>query len=158
MAKFTLDINDKDYEVEAAPGTSLLWVLREHLGLTGTKYGCGIAQCGVCTIHIDRAPAKACIVQVDAVAGGQKIRTIEGLSENGGHPVQKAWIEAQAPQCGYCHPGQIMQAVALLETNPKPSRDEIKSYMNGVLCRCGTYLRILRAIEMAANAEANLES
>ncbi|UCE69801.1 MAG: (2Fe-2S)-binding protein [Flavobacteriaceae bacterium] len=158
MAKFTLDVNDKEYEVEASPGTSLLWILREHLGLTGTKYGCGIAQCGVCTIHIDQSPAKACVIQVDAVADGQKIRTIEGLSENRDHPVQKAWIEAQAPQCGYCHPGQIMQAVALLEANPNPTRDEIKSYMNGVLCRCGTYLRILRAVEMAAGIETNPES
>ena len=158
MAKFTLDVNDAELEVDAAPGTSLLWVLREHLGLTGTKYGCGIAQCGVCTIHIDSSPAKACVLQVDAVANGQKIRTIEGLSENGDHPVQKAWIEAQAPQCGYCHPGQIMQAVALLEANPSPTRDEIKSYMNGVLCRCGTYLRILKAVEMAATSETNLET
>ena len=158
MAKFTLDVNDAELVVDVAPGTSLLWVLREHLGLTGTKYGCGIAQCGVCTIHIDSSPAKACVLQVDAVANGQKIRTIEGLSENGDHPVQKAWIEAQAPQCGYCHPGQIMQAVALLETNPNPTREEIKSYMNGVLCRCGTYLRILKAVEMAAGKETNLES
>jgi isoquinoline 1-oxidoreductase alpha subunit len=158
MAKFTLDVNDKEYEVEASPGTSLLWILREHLGLTGTKYGCGIAQCGVCTIHIDQSPVKACVIAVDAVANGQKIRTIEGLSEDRDHPVQKAWIDVQAPQCGYCHPGQIMQAVALLETNPNPSRDEIKSYMNGVLCRCGTYLRILKAVEMAAGIETNLES
>jgi isoquinoline 1-oxidoreductase alpha subunit len=158
MAKFKLVVNDKAHEVDATPGTSLLWVLREHLGLTGTKYGCGIAQCGVCTIHIDGSPAKACVIQVDDVANGQNIRTIEGLSENRDHPVQKAWIEAQAPQCGYCHPGQIMQAVALLETNPNPSREEIKSYMNGVLCRCGTYLRILRAVEKAAGIETNPES
>ncbi len=153
MAKFSLDINEEKYEVDVAPGTSFLWVLREHLGLTGTKYGCGIAQCGVCTIHVDGSPAKACVLTVDAVAGGQKIRTIEGLSANQDHPVQKAWIRAQAPQCGYCHPGQIMQAVALLENNPNPTREEIKSYMNGVLCRCGTYLRILEAIEMAAGKE-----
>jgi len=158
MATYTLDINNREYEVSVSPGTSLLWVLREHLGLTGTKYGCGIAQCGVCTIHIDGSPAKACVIQVDAVANGQKIRTIEGLSENRDHPVQKAWIETQAPQCGYCHPGQIMQAVALLETNPNPTREEIKSYMNGVLCRCGTYLRILKAVEMAAGKQTNLES
>ena len=158
MATYTLDVNNREYEVSVSPGTSLLWVLREHLGLTGTKYGCGIAQCGVCTIHIDGSPAKACVIQVDAVANGQKIRTIEGLSENRDHPVQKAWIETQAPQCGYCHPGQIMQAVALLETNPNPTREEIKSYMNGVLCRCGTYLRILKAVEMAAGKQTNVES
>lgn len=158
MAKFTLHVNDAEHQVDVAPGTSLLWVLREHLGLTGTKYGCGIAQCGICTIHLDGSPARACVVQVDAVANGQKIRTIEGLSENREHPVQKAWIAAQAPQCGYCHPGQIMQAVALLETNPNPTREEIKSYMNGVLCRCGTYLRILKAVEMAAESTPKPES
>ncbi|MEG3656614.1 (2Fe-2S)-binding protein [Arenibacter palladensis] len=151
MANFTLDINNRRYEVEVASGTSLLWVLREHLGLTGTKYGCGIAQCGSCTIHINNKPMKACVLQVDDFANGQKIKTIEGLSEKGDHPVQMAWIEAQAPQCGYCHSGQIMQAVALLEENPNPTREEIKMYMNGILCRCGTYLRILKAIELASN-------
>lgn len=149
MATYSLNINGTSHEVDVAPGTSLLWVLREHLGLTGTKYGCGIAQCGTCTIHVDGNPVRACILQVDTMAKGQKIKTIEGLSEKGDHPVQQAWIAAQAPQCGYCQSGQIMQAVALLETNPNPSRDEIKSYMNGVLCRCGTYLRILEAIEIA---------
>ncbi len=150
MATFTLDINNTTYEVEAAEGTSLLWVLREHLGLTGTKYGCGIAQCGACTIHVDRKPMKACMLKVDSFANGQKIKTIEGLSENGDHSIQQAWIEAQAPQCGYCQSGQIMQAVALLEEDPSPTREKIKSYMNGVLCRCGTYLRIIKAIELAA--------
>lgn len=149
MATYSLNINGTSQEVDVAPGTSLLWVLREHLGLTGTKYGCGIAQCGTCTIHVDGNPVRACILQVDAMANGQQIKTIEGLSEKGDHPMQQAWIAAQAPQCGYCQSGQIMQAVALLETNPNPSRDEIKSYMNGILCRCGTYLRILKAIEMA---------
>ncbi|MGB5171186.1 (2Fe-2S)-binding protein [Eudoraea sp.] len=150
MPLYTLNINDIPYEVEVSPGTSLLWVLREHLGLTGTKYSCGIAQCGSCTIHIDGKPMKACILTVDSFAGGQKIKTIEGLSEKGDHPVQKAWIKAQAPQCGYCQSGQIMQAVALLEENPKPTREEIKSYMNGILCRCGTYMRIVEAIEIAS--------
>ena len=150
MEKFTLAINGETYEVETAADTSLLWVLREHLGLTGTKYGCGIAQCGACTIHIDKKPMKACMLKVGTVANGQKITTIEGLSENGDHPVQEAWIQAQAPQCGYCQSGQIMQAVALLEEEPTPSREKIKSYMNGVLCRCGTYLRIIKAIELAA--------
>jgi len=149
MATYSLNINGTSHEVDVAPGTTLLWVLREHLGLTGTKYGCGIAQCGTCTIHVDGNPARACILQVDTMTNGQQIKTIEGLSEKGDHPVQQAWIEAQAPQCGYCQSGQIMQAAALLETNPNPSREEIKSYMNGVLCRCGTYLRILKAIEMA---------
>ena len=158
MATFTLDVNGTKHEVDVAPGTSLLWVLREHLGLTGTKYGCGIALCGVCTIHLDKKPARACVLTVDTVSSGQQIRTIEGLSQDRDHPVQQAWIEAQAPQCGYCHPGQIMQAVALLEENPNPTREEIKRYMNGVLCRCGTYMRILDAVERAAGMETNLKT
>ncbi len=152
MATYTLNINNQDHEVDVTEGTSLLWVLREHLGFTGTKYSCGIAQCGTCTIHVDGNPVRACVLQVQNMADGQKITTIEGLSENGGHPLQKAWIEAQAPQCGYCQPGQIMQAAALLEQNPSPSREEIKSYMNGVLCRCGTYMRIIEAIELASES------
>ena len=158
MATFTLQINQKGYEVDVPPGTSLLWILREHLGLTGTKYGCGIAQCGTCTVHVDNAPARACILRVEDISQGQEIRTIEGLDPEGQHPLQKAWIEAQAPQCGYCQPGQIMQAAALLASNPSPNRDEIKSYMNGVLCRCGTYLRILKAIELAAGTELQNET
>jgi isoquinoline 1-oxidoreductase alpha subunit len=153
MASYTLTVNAQTYNVEVDKGTSLLWVIREHLGLTGTKYGCGIAQCGACTIHIDGNPMKACVLSVEDFSNGEKIKTIEGLSENGDHPVQKAWVEAQAPQCGYCHSGQIMQAVALLENNPTPSRDEIKSYMNGNLCRCGTYLRIIKAVELAAESK-----
>lgn len=152
MASFTLDINTKKHTVYVPEGTSLLWVLREHLGLTGTKYSCGIAQCGACIIHVDNLPMKACVLPIDNFSDGQKIRTIEGLSENGDHPVQKAWIEAQAPQCGYCQSGQIMQAVALLEENPNPSREEIKNYMNDVLCRCGTYLRIIKAVEIASKS------
>jgi len=148
MANYSLNINGTSYEVDVVQGTSLLWVLREHLGLTGTKYGCGIAQCGSCTIHLDGNPVRACVLNVDNVANGQQIKTIEGLSEKGDHPLQQAWIKAQVPQCGYCQSGQLMQAAALLENNPNPSRDEIKSHMNGVLCRCGTYLRILEAIEM----------
>lgn len=158
MAKFTLRINQKGYDVDVPPGTSLLWVLREHLGLTGTKYGCGIAQCGTCTIHVDNAPARACILRVEDISKGQEIKTIEGLDPEGKHPLQRAWIEAQAPQCGYCQPGQIMQAAALLASNPSPNREEIKSYMNGVLCRCGTYLRILKAIELAAGSEPQNET
>ena len=151
MPKYALNINDSIHEVEVSQGTSLLWVLREYLGLTGTKYSCGIAQCGTCTIHIDSNPMKACILSVENFADGQKIRTIEGLSETGDHPIQKAWVEAQAPQCGYCQSGQIMQAVALLENNPNPTREEIKNYMKGILCRCGTYMRVLSAIEKASD-------
>lgn len=150
MATYTLDINNKKYNVEVTKGTSLLWVLREHLGLTGTKYGCGIAQCGSCTIHIDGSPTKACTFQVDSLVDGQKITTIEGLSIDGSHPLQRAWIETQAPQCGYCQSGQIMQAVSLLDENSNPSREEIKAHMNGNLCRCGTYMRVVKAIELAS--------
>jgi len=150
MATFNLHLNNETHEVYMAEGTSLLWVLREHLGFTGTKYSCGIGQCGACTIHVDNKPVKSCILKVDDVADGQKLTTIEGLSEMGDHPVQKAWVEAQVPQCGYCQSGQIMQAVSLLEENPNPTRQEIKTYMNGVLCRCGTYQRIIEAIELAS--------
>lgn len=145
----TLEINGKKRTVEADGNTSLLWVLREHLGLTGTKYGCGKALCGSCTIHMDGNPIRACITPL-SVAEGRKITTIEGLSEDGTHPLQLAWIDAQVPQCGYCQSGQIMQAAALLEKNKQPSRDEIISYMNGNLCRCGTYMRIIKAIEQVA--------
>jgi isoquinoline 1-oxidoreductase alpha subunit len=158
MPAYTLNINGSTHNVDVAEGTSLLWVLREHLGLTGTKYGCGIALCGSCVIHVDSNPARACVLQVEALAQGQQITTIEGLSETGDHPVQKAWIEAQAPQCGYCQSGQIMQAVALLESNPNPNREEIKSYMNSVLCRCGTYMRIIRAIEIAAENQSSIDT
>lgn len=150
MKDYTITINGKKHDIGAMEGTSLLWVLREHLGLMGTKYGCGIAQCGACTIHLDGKPARSCTLSIDAIRSGQQITTIEGLSENGDHPVQNAWIEAQAPQCGYCQSGQIMQAVALLEENTTPTRDEIKAYMNGNLCRCGTYMRIIKAIEIAS--------
>lgn len=153
MATYTLNINSKEYQVAVAEGTSLLWVLREDLGLTGTKYGCGIAQCGSCTIHVDGSPTKACTTMVDSLTPEQRITTIEGLSEKGDHPLQKAWVKAQAPQCGYCQSGQIMQAAALLEENPSPNTEEIKSYMNGILCRCGTYLRIVKAIELASEEE-----
>lgn len=150
MAKYSLNINSNRVDVEVTEGTSLLWVLREHLGYTGTKYGCGIAQCGACTVHIDGNPMRACIVNVDGVSAGQEITTIEGLSDDGSHPLQKAWVQTQAPQCGYCQSGQLMQAAALIQKNPTPSRDEIKAHMNGILCRCGTYLRIIKAIELAS--------
>ncbi|MBT8307005.1 MAG: (2Fe-2S)-binding protein [Maribacter sp.] len=154
MPTYTLDINNTKVAVEVAQGTSLLWVLREHLGLTGTKYSCGIGQCGTCTIHLDDTPVRACMLQVENFAKGQKIKTIEGLSEKGDHPLQKAWIEVQAPQCGYCQPGQIMQAAALLDKNPTPNREEIKSHMNSILCRCGTYLRVIKAIELASEMKS----
>lgn len=154
MAKYALDINNERYEVEVAGDTPLLWVLREHLGLTGTKYGCGIAQCGACTVHIDEKPVKSCMIPIQSLSNGGKITTIEGLSQEGNHPIQQAWIDAQVPQCGYCQSGQIMQAVALLKEDPQPSREKIKSHMNGVLCRCGTYLRILRALESVVEKNA----
>ena len=157
MPNYSLNINNSIHQVDVAEGTSLLWVLREHLGLTGTKYSCGIAQCGSCTIHVDSRPMKACILTVESFANGQQIRTIEGLSESGDHPVQKAWIEAQVPQCGYCQTGQIMQAVALLDENPNPGREEIKNYMNGVLCRCGTYMRIMKAIVLASENQISYQ-
>jgi isoquinoline 1-oxidoreductase alpha subunit len=144
---FTL--NGKKVQVETPEDSTLLWALREHLQLMGTKFGCGIGQCGVCTVHLDGAPVRACTTPVSGAAG-KSVTTIEGLSEDGSHPLQKAWVEAQAPQCGYCQPGQIMQAAALLQKNPKPSREEIKKHMNDVICRCGTYLRIIKAIEMAS--------
>lgn len=154
MPVYSLDINGTTYKVDIAEDTSLLWVLREHLGLTGTKYGCGIAQCGTCTIHVDGNPVRACILKVANFTKGQKIKTIEGLSKTTDHPLQKAWIAAQAPQCGYCQSGQIMQAASLLEKNPNPTREEIKNYMNGVLCRCGTYLRVIEAIELASEMKS----
>lgn len=150
MASYSLTINNKTYNVEIKGETTLLWVLREHLGLTGTKYSCGIALCGSCTVHLDGRPVRSCTMPLSALKKDQKITTIEGLSQYGDHKIQKAWIEAQAPQCGYCQSGQIMQAAALLAENPNPTREEIKTYMNGNLCRCGTYLRIVRAIEIAA--------
>ncbi|MCE2613681.1 (2Fe-2S)-binding protein [Flavobacteriaceae bacterium D16] len=150
MPTYSLRINTEIYEVTVPEGTPLLWVLREHLELTGTKYSCGIAQCGTCTIHVDGRPAKACVLPIEGVANGEEIKTIEGLSESADHPVQKAWIEEQVPQCGYCQSGQIMQAAALLKQNPNPSREEIKRYMSPVMCRCGTYIRILKAIERAS--------
>ncbi len=155
MESYTLKINGRDQEVQASGNALLLWVIREQLGLTGTKYGCGISQCGACTIHLDGMPARACSLNVESVSKGQEIVTIEGLSENGDHPVQRSWIKEQVPQCGYCQSGQIMQAVALLRQNPSPTRDEIKAYMNGNLCRCGTYMRIVRAIEDASESVKN---
>ena len=153
MAKITLRINQQQHVVDVVPGTPLMWVIRENLGLTGTKYGCGIGQCGACTVHIDGTPVRSCTIAADALTKEQEVTTIEGLSPDGSHPLQQTWVEVQAPQCGYCQSGQIMQAAALLEKNPAPSRKEIMEHMNGNLCRCGTYLRIVKAIEMAASGQ-----
>ena len=147
------ELNGSRTVLENQPNTALLWVLREHLKLTGTKFGCGSGLCGACTVHLDGQPMRACITPISAVAG-KSVTTIEGLSKDQSHPLQKAWIETQVPQCGYCQSGQIMQAAALLESNKNPSREEIIAYMNGNICRCGTYLRIMRAIKIAAT-EAN---
>ena len=143
------ELNGTRTALEQSPQTALLWVLREHLKLTGTKFGCGSGLCGACTVHLDGQPMRACITPISAVAG-KSVTTIEGLSKEQSHPLQKAWIKTQVPQCGYCQSGQIMQAAALLESNKNPSREEIVAYMNGNICRCGTYLRIIRAIKIAA--------
>jgi isoquinoline 1-oxidoreductase subunit alpha len=145
----TLSVNGKTYQVNAAPDTPLLWVIREHLQLTGTKFGCGVAQCGACTVHIDGSPTRSCQVPLSAAAG-KKITAIEGLHPQGQHPLQVAWIAEQVPQCGYCQSGQIMQAAALLARNPNPTDEEIVSHMSGNICRCATYLRIKRAIKRAS--------
>ena len=143
------ELNGSRTTLEQQPHTALLWVLREHLKQTGTKFGCGSGLCGACTVHLDGRPMRACITPISAVAG-KSVTTIEGLSKDQSHPLQKAWIETQVPQCGYCQSGQIMQAAALLESNKNPSQEEIIAYMNGNICRCGTYLRIIRAIKIAA--------
>lgn len=149
MASFNLNINGKEMQVDVDPTTPMLWVLREHLSLVGTKYGCGIAQCGACTVHLNGTAVRSCQLPVSSV-GEQEITTIEGLSGNGDHPVQKAWLEVDVPQCGYCQAGQIMNAAAFLKSNPNPSDAEIDSAMNGNICRCGTYVRIKKAIKIAA--------
>lgn len=149
MAQYTLNINGKSQQVDVDPNTPVLWVLRDHLNLVGTKFGCGIAQCGACTVHLDGIAVRSCSLPISS-AEGAKITTIEGLSENGDHPLQQAWIEHDVPQCGYCQAGQIMNAAALLKDNPNPSDEEIENAMNGNICRCGTYLRIKAAIKTAA--------
>ncbi|WP_421801356.1 (2Fe-2S)-binding protein [Flagellimonas sp.] len=153
MANFNLNINGKAVSVDVEPSTPLLWVLRDHLNLVGTKYGCGIAQCGACTVHLDGTATRSCMLTVSMV-GKSEITTIEGLSENGDHPVQKAWLEVDVPQCGYCQAGQIMTASALLQKNPNPTDEEIEMAMNGNICRCGTYLRIKRAVKLASESNA----
>ena len=144
-----LNVNGVVREVDAEPDTPLLWVLREQIGLTGTKYGCGIAQCGACTVHVDGAAVRACSVPLSAVEPGQKIVTIEGLAPGAGHPVQKAWAELDVPQCGFCQPGMIMASAALLAQNPRPSEAEIRREITNI-CRCGTYNRVLAGIKLAA--------
>ena len=151
MAKFSLNVNGKVRQVSVDPNTPVLWVLRDHLDLPGTKYGCGVAQCGACTVHVNGNAVRSCQLPVSAVAN-QEITTIEGLSAKGDHPVQKAWLEHDVAQCGYCQAGQIMSAVALLKNNPKPTDDDINAFMSGNICRCGTYARIKAAILEAAKS------
>ena len=142
-------VNDKPVSLDVPDGTRLLWVLREHLKLMGTKYGCGVAQCGACMVHVDGAPAFSCQVPIETLRG-KSVTTIEGLSPDGRHAVQRAWLVERVPQCGYCQSGQIMNAAALLARNPRPTRAEIVDHMSANLCRCGTYQRIVRAIERAS--------
>jgi isoquinoline 1-oxidoreductase subunit alpha len=153
VSKFTLQVNGKSADVDVAPETPLLWVLRDHLDLVGTKFGCGIGQCGACTIHLDGQPARGCLTPVSAV-GSSAITTIEGLSSDGTHPLQKAWCDLDVAQCGYCQAGQLMSAAALLARNPNPSDGDIDDAMSGNLCRCATYFRIRAAIHQAAGREA----
>ncbi len=148
--KIAFTLNGKVVELEAPENANLLWTLRDRLKLTGTKYACGIAQCGACTVHLDGKPVRSCTMPLK-VASGREITTIEGLkSEEGLHPLQEAWIEAQVPQCGYCQSGQIMQAAALLSEHDSPTHEEITDYMNGILCRCGAYMRVRKAIKLAS--------
>jgi isoquinoline 1-oxidoreductase alpha subunit len=147
-----LNVNGRPMNYEAEPDTPLLWVIREQLGLTGTKYGCGVAQCGACTVHIDGEPVRSCVLPAAAVQPGQKITTIEGLSPDGNHPVQRAWVALDVPQCGYCQSGMIMAAAALLKDKPRPTDADIDAAMTNI-CRCGTYNRVRAAIKVAAGAE-----
>ena len=149
MAKFNLKINGTTQKVDVDPTTPMLWVLRDHLNMQGTKYGCGVAACGACTVHLDGNAVRSCQLPVSSVKK-QAITTIEGLSENGDHPVQKAWLDLDVAQCGYCQTGQIMSAAALLKSNPNPSDEDIENFMTGNICRCGTYTRIKAAIKVAA--------
>lgn len=149
MAKYNLKINGKARQVDVDPSTPMLWVLRDSLNMVGTKFGCGMAQCGACTIHLDGNAVRSCVLPVSAI-GKSAITTIEGLSEKGDHPVQKAWLEHDVAQCGYCQTGQIMTATALLKNNPNPTDADIDAAMSGNICRCGTYLRIKDAIKSAA--------
>ncbi|THD69819.1 (2Fe-2S)-binding protein [Robertkochia marina] len=149
MPTYTLNVNGNALSVEADSDTPVLWVLRDHANLVGTKFGCGIGQCGACTIHLDGAATRSCLLTVDQVKDA-RITTIEGLSEHGDHPVQQAWKEVDVPQCGYCQAGQIMTASAFLSENPNPSEEEIRSAMHGNICRCAAYNRIEKAVKLAA--------
>ncbi|MFT6856276.1 MAG: isoquinoline 1-oxidoreductase alpha subunit [Cyclobacteriaceae bacterium] len=149
MAAYNIKVNGKKHQLDVESDTPILWVLRDHLKLVGTKYGCGIAQCGACTIHANGTAVRSCSIPISAV-GEMELTTIEGLSEKGDHPVQKAWLEHDVPQCGYCQSGQIMNASAFLQQNPNPTKKEIAVAMNGNICRCGTYTRINKAVETAA--------
>lgn len=153
MSRMSLFVNGKTHEIDVSPETPLLWALRDTLGLTGTKFGCGMGLCGACTVHLEGAAVRSCQTPVGSV-GSKKITTIEGLSTDRSHPVQKAWIAEQVPQCGYCQSGQIMQAVAFLARHPRPTREEIDQAMSGNICRCGTYNRIRRAIQRATGEAA----
>ncbi len=148
----TLNVNKKNYNVDVSPDTPLLWVLRDVIGLEGTKYGCGVAQCGACVVHLNGEAVRSCVTKVSR-AEGQKVVTIEGLSEKGDHPLQKAWLEVDVPQCGYCQSGQIMSAAVLLRENKNPTDEDINHAMEGNICRCGTYLRIHKAIKLAAEIQ-----
>ncbi|MBL4674793.1 MAG: (2Fe-2S)-binding protein [Mucilaginibacter sp.] len=148
----SLNVNQKNYRVDADPNMPLLWVIRDIIGLTGTKYGCGVAQCGACTVHLNDEAVRSCVTKVSR-AEGQKIVTIEGLSKENDHPAQIAWNEENVPQCGYCHSGQIMSAAVLLRENPNPTDEDIDAAMAGNICRCGTYLRIRKAIHLAAELQ-----
>ena len=152
MAKYNISINGKKTQVEAEPDTPMLWVIRDYVGLKGTKFGCGMALCGACTIHLNGQPVRSCQTPISTVKK-KKITTIEGISDNMEHVVQQAWIEEQVPQCGYCQSGQIMSAVALLKAKPNPTDDDIDTYMSGNICRCGTYDRIRKAIHRAADMQ-----
>ncbi|HEX5408195.1 MAG TPA: (2Fe-2S)-binding protein [Gemmatimonadaceae bacterium] len=149
MAAFTLNVNGSAHTIDVAPDTPLLWAIRDNVGLTGTKFGCGMALCGACTVHLDGQPTRSCVTPVSAV-GSKKITTIEGLSPDATHPVQQAWIAEDVPQCGYCQSGQIMSAAALLAKTPHPTDEDIDAAMSGNICRCGTYQRIRAAIHRAA--------
>jgi isoquinoline 1-oxidoreductase subunit alpha len=154
MATYQLSVNGENREVEAVPNTPLLWVLRDNLGLTGTKFGCGMALCGACTVHLDGAAVRSCSTPISTI-GNKKVTTIEGLSsEESLHRIQQAWMDENVPQCGYCQAGQIMSAAALIEKNPSPSDSDIEAAMSGNICRCGTYERIRKAIKRASNTSA----
>ena len=154
MKTFNLTINKKSYQIDAEPDMPLLWAVRDLVGLTGTKFGCGMGLCGACTVHLNGNPIRSCLTRIDSIKAGQEITTIEGISQDLEHVVQKAWVEHQVPQCGYCQSGQIMSAVALLKAKPNPTDADIDSYMSGNLCRCGTYKRIREAIHSAAKMKS----